>query len=114
MEVHVDTVVQRAGVVEAVVEGGCHLLVDGQRHGEDGQNLQVRVLGVALVDVLKVHAAVPAGAATKRANLKVLEGVVTHERAKGLPDDLGGNSHDILLWKENCENAASDIGFPHV
>ena len=114
MEMHVDAVVQRAGVVEAVVEGGGHLLVDGQRHGEDGQNLQIRVLGVAFVDVLQVHAAVPAGAATKRANLKVLEGVVAHERAKGLPDDLGGNSHDILLWKENCENAASDIGFPHV
>ena len=114
MEVHVDAVVQRAGIIEAVVEGGGHLLVDGQRHGEDGQNLQVRVLGVALVDVLQVHAAVPAGAATKRANLKVLEGVIAHERAKGLPDDLGGNSHDILLWKENCENAAGDIGFPHV
>ena len=97
METHVDSVMQGTGVIEAVIEGGGHLLVNGQGHGEDGQNLEIRVLGVAFVDILQVNTAIPACAAPKRADLEVFERVIAHERTEGLSDDLSRNSHFVPL-----------------
>ena len=88
MKARVDAVVQRPLVVEAVIEGRRHLLVHRQRHTEDGQNLQLRVLGIALVHVFQVGLAVPAGAAAERANLQVFECVVPDERTKRPADDF--------------------------
>ena len=88
MEMHVDAVMQRAGIVEAVVERRRHFLVHGQRHGEDRENLQVGIFRVVLVDVFQVNATVPASTASERANLQIFEGVVTHEGPEGLTYDL--------------------------
>jgi len=88
MEIGVDSVVQRAAVIEAVVQRGRHLLVHRQRHAEDGQHLKPRVLGIVLVHVLQIGLSVPAGAAAERADLQVLEGVVPNERAERPADDF--------------------------
>ena len=88
MEMHVDAVMQRTGIVEAVVERRRHFLVHGQRHGEDRENLQIGIFRVVLVDVFQVNATVPASTASERANLQIFEGVVTHEGPEGLTYDL--------------------------
>ena len=89
VEIHVDTVVQRSGVVKAVVERGGHFLVDRQRHAENRQHLQIGVFRIVLVDVFEVDLAIPCAAAAQRADLKVFEGVVSHERTESLSYDFG-------------------------
>ena len=88
MEMHVDAVMQRTGIIEAVVERRRHFLVHGQRHGENRENLQVGVFRVVFVDVFQVNAPVPASTASECANLQIFEGVVTYEGPEGLTYDL--------------------------
>ena len=88
METHVNAVMQRTGIVEAVVERRRHFLVHGQRHGEDRENLQVGVFRIVLVDVFQINATVPASTASERANLQIFKGVVTHEGPEGLTYNL--------------------------
>ena len=85
---HIDAVMQRTGIIEAVVERRRHFLVHGQRYGEDRENLQVGVFRVVFVDIFQVNATVPASTASERTNLQIFEGVVTHEGPEGLAYDL--------------------------
>lgn len=97
VEMNVNAVMQRSGIVEAVIERGGHLLVDRKRHGEDRQHLKLGLFRVPLVDVVQVDLAIPARTASKRTDFQILEGVVAHERSEGLTHDLGRNSHSPLL-----------------
>ena len=80
VEAHVDAVMQRSGVVVAVVESARHLLVDGERDAEDGKHLQIGVGCILLVDVLEVDLAIPPGSATECADLQIAEVIVADER----------------------------------
>ena len=80
---------QRSGVIEAVIEGGGHLLVHGQRHAENRQHLQIGVFRIVLVDVFEIDPAIPRAAAAERTDLEVFEGVVSNERTEGLSYDFG-------------------------
>ena len=105
VEMNVDAVMQRPGIVEAVIERGGHLLVDRKRHGEDRQHLKLGIFRVPLVDVVQVDLAIPARTASKRTDLQILEGVVAHERSEGLAHDLGRNSHSWSPFGSFAANA---------
>ena len=93
VETNIEAPVQGARIVVAVVDGTSDLGIHDEHRTKHGQNLELRITFIVLVEVFEAVLAIDTCTAAKSKQLKITESVVTDERTEGLSDHIRIDCH---------------------